>query len=135
MAKSGKDVIIMVNTAAVGQPVVWTAAAQQQGLDITRGRNTQTVGHKDSSTDVVIAGNKVKSMTFNGLLVRSDYALGLIRTAYENGQLIKVRYRDAAGFIEEWLGNINQFDESHPHDGASTYSCRVDPADDPQTLS
>lgn len=134
MARSGNVTLIYANTGTPAVPV-WVAVAQQQGLEVTRGRNSRQVGHKDSSQDITVLGTKTKSYAFTGLFVPNQAALDTLRTAYESGTPIQVRMRDSGTDIEEMLAYITQFNESKPHDGDDTYSLTCEPADVVQELT
>ena len=133
MAQSGKVMLLYVNTGTSGSPI-WTAIGQQQGFDISRGRTSTTVGHKDSSQEVTILGNKTLSLSLTGLYIRNDSGLARLRTAYDSGEDILVRSQEQGADIEEFLVKIQDFNEGHPHDGPSSYSLTLVPVDDVTAL-
>lgn len=128
MAQSGRVVLVYVNVGTEASPI-YQAVAQQQGFDITRGKNTTSVGHKDSADEVVIGGSLTQSWNFTGLKVPSDLALSILKSAYRADTEILVRWEENGVYIEEMVGIITDFNESHPHDGVSTYDITVQPVD------
>lgn len=128
MAQSGRVVLIYVNVGTAGSPD-YLPVAEQQGFDISRGKNSTTVGHKDASNDVVVAGSTQESWNFTGLKVPSDLALQTLLTAFRNNLEILIRWEENGVFKEEMTGLLTSFNESHPHDGVSSYDITAEPVD------
>jgi TP901-1 family phage major tail protein len=133
MAHSGRNVLIKINAGSKSSPR-YVVVAQQQGLTISRQRGTTSVGHKDSNVDEVVLGSITVSITFNGLRIRSDEGLSLLRRALRTGEEILLRVQDFGTEIEEFSARLTSFEESHPHDGPSTYTAAASPIDAPVDL-
>lgn len=133
MADSGRHVLVKCNAGSKSAPR-YIAVAQQQGLELQSQRNTTSVGHKDSPSDVVILGTITHTVTFNGLRVRSDEGLALLRRALRTGEDIQLQIFEYDNPIREYVAKLTSLNESFPHDGPMTYSATASPVENPIDL-
>jgi hypothetical protein len=133
MARSGKQVLLYVNTSTDASPI-WNAVGFSNGLEISAQRDNQTVSHKDSNTSVIISGNMTRSYTISGFHVPSDVGQAKLITAINSDLPLLMEKRDTGEPVERVRVKVTSFSESHPVDGASTYNFTLSPIEEPYNV-
>ena len=120
---AGADILVKVNTGTVELPE-WTTIAGQRDATVTRGTDTIDTTTKDS-----VGAMREQEPSFltwsiscSGLMVVSDAAQELLRTAWSNREKVLVRVRYSDTDVEEGLAIISNLEYTGPHEDTATYS-------------
>lgn len=120
---AGADILVKVNTGTADLPE-WTTIAGQRDATVTRGTDTIDTTTKDSAGAMREQEPSFLtwSISCSGLMVVSDAAQELLRTAWSDREkvLVRVRYSDAD--MEEGLAIISNLEYAGSYEDTATYS-------------
>jgi TP901-1 family phage major tail protein len=108
MALKGSNVLLLVDNGTGFTPV-----GEQTNLTLESTQNLIEVTSKDDNHQKFLPGKKGDTIELEAFYVPDDAAYGLLKTAYDNGELIVVRRSEDGGTseVEEasaWIGSISR---------------------------
>ena len=122
MAARGVNFLLFVNTGTEESPI-YTKVAGQKGGTFNRSTDTIDLTSKDNygwqDEDYGIASWSIEA---DGLLVEDDLGYQALEDAFENKEIVLVRWQTAAGTKYEGDAIITDFSSEAPYDDQATYS-------------
>ncbi|MFU8688479.1 phage major tail protein, TP901-1 family [Rossellomorea sp. FS2] len=122
MAARGVNFLLFVNTGTAEAPI-YTKVAGQKGGTFNRSTDTIDLTSKDNygwqDEDYGIASWSIEA---DGLLVEDDLGYQALEDAFENKEIVLVRWQTAAGTKYEGDAIITDFSSEAPYDDQATYS-------------
>jgi TP901-1 family phage major tail protein len=106
MAMKGSNILLLVDNGTGFIPV-----GEQTNLSDESTRNLIEVTSKDDNHQKFLPGKKGDTIELEAFYVPNDTAYGLLKTAYDNGELIVVRRSEDGVSVEEasaWIGSISR---------------------------
>lgn len=115
---AGVDVLLSITDGGTDKVL-----GGQSGATLSRSTNVIEVTSKDSGGWASsVAGVKSWSVDCDGFVVMDDEALGLLETAWLNGDPVDIKIAYPNGKTYGGKGIISDFKEEYPGDDATTYS-------------
>jgi TP901-1 family phage major tail protein len=106
MALKGSNILLLVDNGTGFTPV-----GEQTNLTDESTRNLIEVTSKDDNHQKFLPGKRGDTIELEAFYVPNDTAYGLLKTAYDNGELIVVRRSEDGVSVEEapaWIGSISR---------------------------
>jgi TP901-1 family phage major tail protein len=106
MAMKGSNILLLVDNGTGFTPV-----GEQTNLTDESTRNLIEVTSKDDNHQKFLPGKRGDTIELEAFYVPNDTAYGLLKTAYDNGELIVVRRSEDGVSVEEapaWIGSISR---------------------------
>jgi TP901-1 family phage major tail protein len=106
MAMKGSNILLLVDNGTGFIPV-----GEQTNLSDESTRNLIEVTSKDDNHQKFLPGKKGDTIELEAFYVPNDTAYGLLKAAYDNGELIVVRRSEDGVSVEEasaWIGSISR---------------------------
>jgi TP901-1 family phage major tail protein len=118
----GVNFLLYINTGTTELPE-YTKVAGQRGGTFNRSADTIDLTSKDNSGwQDEDYGTASWSIEADGLLVEDDAGYAALEDAFDNKQVVLVRWETAAGNKYEGDAIITDFSNEAPYDDSATYS-------------
>lgn len=121
MAMNGSDVLLSVNTGTAELPE-YTVVGAQRDVSFEEEMETIDISTKDSRASKIMAGRYSASVSLEALYVPTNSDYTALKTAFRNGDLIKIQRTEAGTATEIADALITGMSFDFPDQGEATIS-------------